>query len=371
MSRRLACQGLLVAGLFVSGLCAQSRPATGPATFDLAEQLTYGPSTLVEDERFLAPIRAGDVSQLPVAEGAPEVQATTYLAWANRLLAIPTGRAATRWLIGIDAEGDQELLSQCGQASQEYVERAKASLKSADDLPRREKRKLQNVAFTLEAFAGLFRAADPAVIEGSAASTYRRSGRTLAVVGEDVDPVVASCAQMWQAFAWQLAGRRERAMASLPGALQKPNQLPYDFLSRLLRCRIVLEADQPVTATALTVRIRVSCDRWFSSDKVARSAARLAALLQMRATQAWLKALGDSDPEASDRLRAILADVQAELFPPNAVSDVYFLEEAVPILIAEPKPPTTQPTTTTATAPAGDASRPTPHSAPGASPPAQ
>jgi len=319
--------------------------------FDPSELLPYRPADPDDDEAFLAPIRAGKAASLPLAKGLPVEQATTYLARANDLLAISAARSATRWLIGIDAEPDRELLSLCGQAAQYYVERARASLKTGGDLPKGEKRRLQNIAFTLKAFADLFRAADRDATDVAVASTYRRAGHALAVVGEDADPAVAACAQLWQAFAWELAGRRERAMASLPGALQEPSQLPYDFLSRLLRCRIVVEAERPVAATALTVRIRVMCDRWFSDDKTARSAARLAAILQYRATQAWLDDLGDSDPEASDRLRRVLADVQAELFPQNTAHGVYFLDQAVPILITEPKPSAAQRATTTATAP--------------------
>lgn len=352
MSRRLSVQSVLAAGLFASVIGAQSRPATSPAVFDPAGQLTYDPMQLAEYDRFLVPMRSGGASELPSVEGAPAERATTYLVWANRLLAIPTGRAATRWLIGIDGEEDRELLSQCGRAATEYIRRAKTSLRSARGLPREEKRKLQDTAFTLTAFADLFCAADAPADNESLASTYRRAGRTLAVVGEDVDPLVAACAQMWQAFAWELAGRRERAMASLPGALQKPSQLPYDFLSRLLRCRIVIDAGGPVAATAMTVRIRSMCGSWFSSDDTGRSASRLAALLQIRATRAWLNELGDRDPEARARLEGVLADVQTELFPSDVESAVLFLEEAIPILIAEPKPSATQPAAATTTAPA-------------------
>ena len=121
---------------------------------------------------------------------------------------------------------------------------------------------------------------------------------------------------LWQSFAWECAGRRERATVSLPSALVRPAQPDFDFLSRLLRCRLVAEDGLHTAAFALAIRVRGSCDQWFAKEPPEQLAARrrLAAVVQYRIGRPWLEQLRKSSSQAAADLEAMLGGLHDVLY---------------------------------------------------------
>ena len=148
-------------------------------------------------------------------------------------------------------------------------------------------------------------------------------------------------------MAWVQAARPERAMGALPEALVKPDGR-FDFMNRILRCRILSLQGQPSAALAITTQMRSRIDDWFPREQTIRQHARerLIGMVQLQVGQAWMKSLATGTrPADAELLEGILAHVRQSLFPPaDADAEVYVLEEAVPILV---KPPAVKPLTTT------------------------
>lgn len=301
----------------------------------------------------------------------PLDRATAELAYANWLLAVPTSGEATLWVMGLESDRDRKRITTNARDAILRLEEARKHLskrvpESLDEADRERHSRLRRSADALDAFAALFAAAALADVE-SERSTFARAALGMAAVREASDAELAACALLWQSFAWELAGRRERSLISLPVALTPPEHLPYDYFSQLLRCRILADSGQHVAASALTIRMQGLAKQWFPrvGRQELQARRQVAALLQYRVGQDWLEQLRATDSEdaraAAERLASLLAGLRDEQLTGEQPVGAYSLEPVVPIVVEPPDPsmfkPRIEPTatsTTPASKPASD-----------------
>jgi hypothetical protein len=290
-------------------------------------------------------------------------QAQAQLALANWALAVPTAKPATRWLMGFPATGDAAKLNDAVQLAETNLEKARALLKPEASEVKERRRTLRASVATLEAFAKFF----AALAHCRPKTTCDPCGEAalgLAVARESENADIAAAALLWQSLGWELAGRRERALTSLPNALAAPDQLPYDFLSRLLRCRLLAEDGKKSAAIALAIRIQALCDKWFVRQEGPglEEKRRLVAVLQYQFIREWIGQLDAGDKNIATKLEARLSDVRKHLVDEDSPLTVYYLETSIPILVQTPKSQLRSPATAeAATQPAkkrGDNSTP-------------
>lgn len=334
---------------------AEGEGTTQPApafTLDLSRQLVKVPG--------VQPSRQGEIlalSETLLEAEDPLDRAAAHLAIANWHLAVPPAMSATRWLMGLDEAADRRLIAESAKIASVDIERAQAVLKAARGQAKKRLRELNSAAETLGLFVDLFLIVDSKQEGEAYRLTCADTALNLAIARESDDPAVASCALLWQSFAFNLAERRDRALVSLPQALEAPKYLPYDFMSRLLRCKILAELGRYAAATGLSIRIRAACQQWFKgeTDEGITARCRLAALLQCRIGQLWMEQLSSSDSKvAASRLEASLVRLQESVFSSEQPQEVYYLDPAVPIIVKPPviKPPATSTAPATASAPA-------------------
>jgi hypothetical protein len=290
--------------------------------------------------------------------GTPLDQATAHLATTNWLIAVPTARPAIRWLVGLDQPTDLQTISARADQARHHIEKARAALKSAGDLKDAARRKaadLRLAADSLEPFVNLFGAAAPGADTAKRRSAFSEAALSLAIGRESDKPDLSACALLWQSFAWECAGRRERATVSLPSALVRPTQPDFDFFSRLLKCRLAAEDGLHTSAFALATRVRGSCDLWFSKEPPEQVAARrrLAAVVQYRIGRAWLEQLRKANSQAAATdLDAMLTSLRDVLYDKGRPGPAYVPENIVPILVKPPSVSAGAPPTTSASSPA-------------------
>lgn len=273
--------------------------------------------------------------------GEPGEEAALHLALANWLLAEQTAAPATRWLIGVETAEDVRVVAQAAGDARQHIAQARERIETLDDAALTSR--LTDAAETLEPFAVLLQALTSRddADEDAFRSACLTAARSLLIARESPQTDVAAAALLWQAFAYELGGRRDRALVTLPDALARPEGLPHDFLARLLRCRILADAGQYTAASVLTVYIsRIKCDIWFrTGSATAREAARLTSALQHRIGRAWLEALKTGETEVAD----LLAETLREFREDAAVDGFYLLTPAVPIVITAPEPEEAEP----------------------------
>lgn len=276
----------------------------------------------------------------------PLDQATAHAALANWLLTVPTARPATRWLLGLDRPEDRQALTESVAVARKHLFKAERLLKDGKADAGGEKahrRRLSTGVNTLKAFAEVFLAAGSQAGGDGRQEAWSEAATALSEARESDNAQVASAATLWQAMAWLQADRQRRALGVLPEALAKP-EAEYDFMSRILRCRILMLQGQYTAALALTTQMRSRIGDWFPRERTIRHHARerLIGAVQLQVGQAWTKKLlAGTQPADAEILGGILADVRQKLFPPGDTDvEVYVLEEAVPILV---KPPAVKP----------------------------
>ncbi|MEP0844715.1 MAG: hypothetical protein HRF43_18610 [Phycisphaerae bacterium] len=274
----------------------------------------------------------------------PLDRAVAHLAIANWHLAVPPARPATRWVLGLHEPADAKMISASAEKALEHLAEAGKLLKdqpaeAARGSERTRLRRLSTHLKTLRAFADLFAAAGSRAGEKTAPESWSQMALALSEARESENVQVASAAILWQAMAWEQAGRRERALATLPEALAKPDS-SFDFLSRLLRCRLLSDAGQHGAALALAVRIAADTRDWFPQEDKPDLAARnrLVGLLQLKIGQGWAAALKlGTRPSDAELLGGVLEAVRKDLSADGRNSaEVYVLERAVPILVPRP-----------------------------------
>lgn len=317
----------------VTALAAQTQPASrGALEVDLSVLLADPAGAGIGRERLLTMQAA-----LQAAESSLD-RASVELAMANWLLAVPTASPATRWIVGLPESNDLPRIHESAVEAQEHLARARKLLGAETEEDKDRRRELRTAASNLESFARLLGACS----NSPDSSGYRQACEDAAVgmaTARESDKLqVAAAAVMWQSLAWTSIGRQERALATLPEALSRPERLPYDFLSRLLRCRVLAESNEPAAAIALLMHVQAICEDWFpQQDKTAVNARRrLAAALQWKITQVWLKQLTKSSPDVPSKVEATLSSAQETLVSKGRTSLAYHLETAIPILVETP-----------------------------------
>src|SRR5262249_46304878 len=149
---------------------------------------------------------------------------------------------------------------------------------------------------------------------------------------------------MWQSYAWDSAGKNDRALATLPEVLLKPERLPYDFISRLIRCRVLAESDQAPAAIAMLIYSQKLLEDWFpQADKAALDTRRrLVAAVQWKITKDW--AAGKSGSKVTPaQLDTILSGSREILSPRENANLAFHLDNAIPIIVEAPALHATQP----------------------------
>ncbi|HPD30913.1 MAG TPA: hypothetical protein PLL20_13020 [Phycisphaerae bacterium] len=279
----------------------------------------------------------------------PVDQAAAHLAAANWLVGVANSRAAVRWLTGMQRPEDLGVLASRADQARKHLDKARDALKSvtqARPLEATRISELKLAAESLEPFIKLFAAAGGDETEAKRKSAFSEAALGLAMARESENPDLSACALLWQSFAWECAGRRDRAMLSLPSALAAPEQPAFDFLSRLLRCRLVAEDERHAAAFALALRVRASCNQWFPKEPPDQLAARarLAALVQYQIGRSWLNQLANPDTKtAADDVKEMLAALRDVLYDRDAPGPIFVPESIIPILVELPNPPVSQP----------------------------
>jgi hypothetical protein len=201
-------------------------------------------------------------------------------------------------------------------------------------------------ADTLASFGEIFERAELGTESKADREEWRKAGRALAVSREAEDKSVAAAALLWQTFAFEQAGRRDRALEALPDALAKPEHLPWSLMSRLLRCRMMAEAGQAPAAVVLLSRMEAQLNSWVPNQNQDRNKARrLVGLVQYQIVTRWIEqSNATTQPASAEHLTTLLRDVErgfAEVKNP----EVYYMATAVPPSIV----PDLKPTPSTAT----------------------
>jgi len=329
-----------------------TRPAQS-FSLDLTRQLEVGISDTLE-----VIIQHKSLNRVLDAAKTSRERAAANLAMANWVLSRPIAGAATRWLVGLDTPDDRVSINGNAKTALKYISEARSILDSGLGIAKRQRGQLLEAADTLESFSKVFKAVSSSDGKAEYKSACSAAALKLSVVREADDGALSSCALLWQSFALERAGRRERALLSLPQALKQPEHWPYDFMCRLLRCRILADADEYAAAMVMTMQIQALCDRWLKGrTEETEPYQRLAGLLQCRIGLLWKDRLGPSEAAG---LEAILVLVQDKLFGPDDYVEVFHLEHAVPIIVEPPviATPATSTSPTTTSAPATKPSSP-------------
>ncbi|MCO6437656.1 MAG: hypothetical protein J5J06_11250 [Phycisphaerae bacterium] len=291
---------------------ANAGNAADPAGVDAGQPMTVDSSTLPRPK--LVPLGKSDESTyrhdtlaeiddlLRRANGTADVtdRLDLSLTAANRILGLALEPAVTARFyelpddLGLDAAKTSQLLTQA-EGVLEEVGRALGEKESASSLPVDVSSRLQRRQRILAAFAGALHAY-LAPGEGDPREVNRQAAVQLSVLLEEFDPVVPAAAGFWQAILRTREGDLEGAMLVLPLALSEPNrrQLPWDYFSRLLRCRVIARNGGYPTAIALLTQVEERCDRWLPPDNA--EAGRNAAIwFQLLTLREWSEKLpGDS-----------------------------------------------------------------------------
>jgi hypothetical protein len=311
-----------------TALAADSAPASAPAAAGAVQPGKYFVDNVDRSQ--------GKALESAVrSASAPLDLVAAKLALANWHLAVPTAGPATRVLLGLATANDTRQLRESTQAAQQQLE---GIGKTLDQVPPGDRRReLRQSSVILTAFAKAM-----ASVSGQDRSGCSDAAVDLASVRESDNPEVAAAALLWQSYAWECAGRRERALSTLPPVLEKPAQPSYDFIARLLRCRILSDAGENTAALAVTIRMAAMADRWFprTGDETLQPRVRLIALLQTELGRRWLgdSGAGKLDAEAARKVQTIIDAAREKLNSDSQPLPVYQLETAMPILVQPPKP---------------------------------
>lgn len=270
----------------------------------------------------------------------PMDKVLAHLALGNWLLAVPTARPATRWLLGVGEPADAEAIARSAGEALEHITAAEELLKAnppgqVSGAERTRIRRLTTDAGLLKGFAEVMRGLSGELSD----QQWSELARGLSAARESETSRIAAAAVVWQAIAWNEAGRRERALAVLPDALTRPTE-PFEFVARLLRCRLLSDAGMHAGAMVLATRIGTSCDEWFGNDNRSQIAARkrLAGVVQWSIGRAWEASLKTATrPSGDEAMKELLATIRKDHFADTARKpQVYMLEYAVPIVVQMP-----------------------------------
>lgn len=309
-----------------------------------------------------------DLERAIQAAKDPLEEARARLELANWWAAVSMTGPATRWLLGMQnqadlqdiAEAAREAGSQLGNA-RDLLDAAGATSRpeSRDDQSSEDRRQaLIQAADTLAGFVEIFEQAESKISlangdpDRTRRNRWRTAGRRLAIARESEDPQLAAAALLWQSFAFEQGGRRDRALEALPNALVKPEHLPYSLMCRIVRCRMLAEDGRNSAAMVLLSRMEPLLKEWISRQTQDRhQVRRLIGLVQYRVAQQWLKGLElPARSAVAEQLRPILDKVEGN-FTEVKNPEVYVMPTTIPphiipsrpVMEAEPDSPGTQP----------------------------
>lgn len=356
--------GGLLAGMLciVAGGAPAQTPATLPSVEDIAVQSSFPAQMSGVSEEVLLQWQAKQAHlQQAVAHAHGLELAQARLALANWQLAVPAAQASTLWVAGLADDEQLDFLARWGDEAGRQVEQALAQLRELKraDLDKeswRHRRQLMSAARTLRAYAALPAALRLRDNDEAFAEACHDSALGLAVARESADEQLAAAAKLWQSFALELAGRRERVLRTLDDVLKTPAVLPYDFMGRLLRCRIVVAEGNYAAGLALYLRMYELSGAWFrlhEEEKQVDSAHRLILSAAMNAGRQW--SLHTSDSALAEDIEELNGKLQRLMNEPSNAIAMYRMEFALPIIVE----PITMDRSIAQTAPASEpASRP-------------
>jgi len=271
----------------------------------------------------------------------PERRLQAHAAAANWWLAVPVARPATRWLLGLSGPADLESIHRAAAEARVHLEQCSSLLGQVGASTGKPPGEVARHLDTLRAFADLLAVATTSTATAEGTDAWNKAVRGLAVARESRDEETAAAALLWQAFGLAQSDRPARALAVLPQALEPPGALPFDYLARLLRCRILSDQGHHAAGMALLTQIRGAAGNWFkgSARRHLNSARRLAGWVALVIGRRWHAQLA-SDAGAAGRMEALLAETAAELAGNGGqgTAEVYSLPAAIPILVFFPRP---------------------------------
>lgn len=360
--------GFFVNLIAVSAAEPASRPAVGPTTrpvgfldADMAERLQSVRALVPADEwaEKVEAKRRGIQQQLEDTTNADE-RILLSIAFANWDLAETCAPGVMRWIMGYRHRED---LEQLGRVSASALERLDEAEKQLEELGESSERSVQKqrtrwgenikvLRLFAEAGEALSRAVpkDAGQLKDSQGAC-RDAALNLAELREAEDADTAAAAKLWQGLLFEAGGRPERALSTLDLALAAPNQLPYDFFQRLLRCEMLQARGSFALADGLVLRMGEQIKPWFGSSGTDADEAR-ATLAAQRVIGLcfWADDLKQVDPAVAEQLSARADELIKKHFKP-AKAEIYRMGRTIPIFVEIPAPAEKSPTSQSATAP--------------------
>lgn len=329
--------------------------AAGAAETSSVAPFDPGKVFRTHQRRFEAAAPRPDLERALQAAKDPLEEAHARLETANWWAAVSMTGPATRWLLGMQNRADLDTIAEAAREAESQLEKARALLEAAVATSQAESRDNQSnadrrqtliqAADTLAGFVEIFKQAeaesgsangDP---ERARRNRWRSAGRRLAIARESEDPQLAAAALLWQSFAFEQGGRRDRALEALPDALVKPEHFPYSLMCRIVRCRMLAEDGQNPAAMVLLSRMEPLLKEWMSRQTEERNRVRrLIGLVQYQVAQQWLKGLKPPTRSAvAEQLQPILEKVERS-FTEVGNPEVYVMPNTVPPDIIPPRP---------------------------------
>ena len=279
-----------------------------------------------------------------IEKGGTELErAAGHMAMANHELSLVIARPASRWLLGVVTPADRQRIADAAARAQEHIEQARRLLPKspAEGEPGRRQAQLGRWADMLEPFAAMFSHAAVATQPTEQRAMWSDFALDLAENRESDQVELAAASLMWQTFAWEQAGKSERAMVSLPNAWSKPRIMPWDMMSRLLRCRILADEGQYVAANTLLIRIRGMCEGWLQGQPVQTIVGwkKLTAVMQYVILNQWRTRWQNAQSKPADlaAIDEMLADLRQRELEADSIPPVYLLRHAIPLLVTLPE----------------------------------
>lgn len=326
----LSSLGAIFAALFAAGPAlatpgpagesppSSSAPASQPELTNALAEVAVDEKPLTQSAlRARVARRAADLVRT-ARNGEPD----DALVAAEFILARQIEPALSREILNIATAEDRQLVAERTTAAAALLDAAAKNLESARDNHATED--LRDRVARARAFAAVFvaiaaaetppRATAPA---DPASDRLLQACRGLAGYVDAADTQLAASARLWQAAAYRRAGRPDRALQVLPRVRTTARAMPYDYFSRLERCRALMDRGEFVAAAALSLQIGEEIDNWVAEDQ--REPARRANLaLRADALRRWsddLKAAGKTEAAADVTRDAESVDSQAAHTP--------------------------------------------------------
>ncbi|MBN1343489.1 MAG: hypothetical protein JXQ73_12450 [Phycisphaerae bacterium] len=271
------------------------------------------------------------------AEPAPASRIPLLLSLANLRLARQAEPELTAMALGVQAPDDARRLKQTVDKARHDVAQAASLLRKVESAPAdgkletKQRTRWKQAAESLTALAS--------ALAGLADEKLAAPGLAgLEPLLESKQADLAATARLLRMMLLQESGQTKKALADVDPVLGPPKQLPHDFFTAMLRCRMLAQRGSDAVASALALQIDVACEKWFDKAQVPEARAAVA-LLRMELARRWAADLdrkGLSNHAA--RRRAAAERIRKDFFGKDQAG-VYRLLPAVPVLIEPPPPP--------------------------------